>query len=160
MSRTVSRGQTRTATLVGIALALAVLGAACLPPAPPGWVNPSNDIIVRQNNARTGAGLPGFAGDAGMNANAQFHANRLAAASGGACNLWHSSELGAWYAGFSAGENVACVPGCPSDGAAVVNAWLNSPGHRANIMKPGFHYIGAGAACAGGWMFAVTHFRS
>lgn len=160
MSRTSSRQRAHRGTLVGIALALAVLGAACLPAAPPGWVNPFNDIISRQNNARVGARLPGFGGDAGMNANAQFHANRLASTSGGACNLWHSSELGAWYAGYSAGENVACVPGCPSDGAATVSAWLNSPGHRANIMNPGFRHIGAGAACAGGWMFSVTHYRS
>jgi hypothetical protein len=43
------------------------------------------------------------------------------------------------------GENIAA--GWPS-AAAVVNAWLQSPGHRANIENPAFVVTGSGAAAA------------
>ena len=43
----------------------------------------------------------------------------------------------------AAGENIAHGQRTP---AAVVNAWLNSPGHRANILNPNFNQIGVGVA--------------
>ncbi len=41
----------------------------------------------------------------------------------------------------SAGENIAKGQQTPS---AVVNAWMNSSGHRANILNPSFTHIGVG----------------
>jgi uncharacterized protein YkwD len=97
-----------------------------------------------------------------MNANAQFHANRLLAASGGTCNnLFHSGELGSWYGGFAAAENVLCGNGgCPGDGAGIVNAWMNSPEHAGNILNPAYAWIGVGISCNGALFFAVAHYRS
>jgi len=43
----------------------------------------------------------------------------------------------------AAGENIAY--GQPT-AAAVMNAWMNSAGHRANILNPSYTYIGVGAA--------------
>ena len=40
-------------------------------------------------------------------------------------------------------ENVAY--GYPS-GAAVTQGWLDSPGHRANLLNPAFKLLGVGAA--------------
>lgn len=54
------------------------------------------------------------------------------------------------------GENIAA--GYRS-AAAVVRAWLNSPGHRANILNPDFTRIGLGlAASAGGTRYWVQDF--
>lgn len=39
---------------------------------------------------------------------------------------------------YSAGENIAYGFSTPED---VVNAWMNSPGHRANILSGDFNYI-------------------
>ena len=39
------------------------------------------------------------------------------------------------------GENIAAGQGDPKD---VVEAWMNSPGHRANIMNNDFKKIGVG----------------
>jgi uncharacterized protein YkwD len=39
------------------------------------------------------------------------------------------------------GENIAVGQRTPQD---VVNAWMNSPGHKKNIMKPEYEYIGVG----------------
>jgi uncharacterized protein YkwD len=96
-----------------------------------------------------------------MNANAQFHADRLAGAGGGGCGLFHSGELGSWYAGHSSAENVACVGPCSGNAAQqFMGLWLNSPDHRANIFTPDFRFIGVGVACNGRELFAVVHFRS
>ncbi len=43
----------------------------------------------------------------------------------------------------AAGENIAMGQQSP---AQVMNAWMNSPGHRNNIMSPSFSQIGVGLA--------------
>ncbi len=48
-------------------------------------------------------------------------------------------EYGISYTGF--GENIAAGQETPE---AVVTAWMNSPGHRANILDNGFEEIGVG----------------
>lgn len=153
----------RHAVLVAIGLAIIVVGTACVPTpsaGPSGGGGVAGDIINRHNGARANAGLPGFSVDGAMNANAQFHANRLAGGSNGCGNLWHSGELGAWYSGHAAGENVACLGPCPGDGAQMMSMWLNSSEHRANILNGAFRYMGVGVACNGHIMMAVVHFRS
>lgn len=42
-----------------------------------------------------------------------------------------------------AGENIAMGQTTP---AAVMNSWMNSPGHRANILNPNYNQIGVGTA--------------
>jgi uncharacterized protein YkwD len=44
------------------------------------------------------------------------------------------------------GENIACGQRSPAE---VVDGWMNSPGHRANILKPDFTHIGVGFAGGG-----------
>lgn len=49
--------------------------------------------------------------------------------------------------GRTLGENLAMVPGCgPEVAAQTVRMWLQSPGHRANLLNPSFRWAGAGAA--------------
>ena len=43
----------------------------------------------------------------------------------------------------AAAENIARGQRTP---AAVMNSWMNSPGHRANILNPSFNQIGVGVA--------------
>lgn len=54
-------------------------------------------------------------------------------------------EAGAVYG--RAGENIAIGQSTP---AQVVQAWMESPGHRANIMNEGFRYIGVSARPSNG----------
>ena len=54
----------------------------------------------------------------------------------------------------SAGENIAMGQRTPSE---VVQAWMNSPGHRANILDPSFTRVGVGYVREGNYwtqMFA------
>ena len=52
------------------------------------------------------------------------------------------------------GENIAA--GYPSP-ASVVNGWLNSPGHRANIENPNYVSMGAGAASSASGQLYWAH---
>lgn len=44
------------------------------------------------------------------------------------------------------GENLAWGVGSSASAAAVVQMWMNSPPHRANLLRPGFRRIGVGRA--------------
>jgi uncharacterized protein YkwD len=44
----------------------------------------------------------------------------------------------------SAGENIAYGVGRKATPASIVRAWMNSPGHRADILRPAFTEIGIG----------------
>jgi uncharacterized protein YkwD len=48
----------------------------------------------------------------------------------------------------SAGENIAYGYRTPSD---VVTGWMNSPGHRANILNGSFKQIGVGYVADGNY---------
>lgn len=49
----------------------------------------------------------------------------------------------------SAGENLAWGAGKKGTPAAIVRAWMASPGHRADILRPAFREIGLGIAIGG-----------
>jgi len=47
---------------------------------------------------------------------------------------------------WSLGENIAWGTGALATPRAIVRSWMGSPGHRANILAPGFREIGIGVA--------------
>ena len=48
--------------------------------------------------------------------------------------------------GYRLGENIAWGSGSLGTPAEIVDAWMHSPGHRANILQRGFREIGIGIA--------------
>lgn len=52
-----------------------------------------------------------------------------------------------------AGENIAAGQRSPEE---VVQAWMNSPGHRANILNPNYTQIGVGFAKGGSYQYYWT----
>jgi uncharacterized protein YkwD len=48
--------------------------------------------------------------------------------------------------GYTLGENIAWGSWDYATPANIVDGWMHSPGHRANILNPGFHEIGLGIA--------------
>lgn len=62
-----------------------------------------------------------------------------------------------------AGENIwTCSGHYPPDPRALarrmVDAWMSSPGHRRNILTPGFTHLGVGVAAVGGEVRATQVF--
>lgn len=92
-----------------------------------------------------------FGVDGGLSAGAQAFAFTL-------CNAHAEDNL--FHSGQAAGENVAWIfssGGCANDGNLIVQYWLGSPAHRANIDQ--FSVVGAGVACDGNNTYFVAQYR-
>lgn len=129
-----------------------------------------NDIIVRVNLERTSRGLTPLVIDDALNFAAASHSTDMAQRSNviGANAAHQHTLLGTLlptplsridYAGFewqSWGENIAYGY---TSAATVMQAWMNSSGHRANILNPNFTRIGVGVrANASGTLFYTQNF--
>ncbi|MEU3980695.1 CAP domain-containing protein [Streptomyces sp. NPDC026672] len=104
------------------------------------------EVVDLTNRERRAAGLPPLAVDPLLTAAAQAHSADMVARDFYA----HTSPEGSqpWDRAAAAGsrrrtigENIACGQRSPAE---VVDGWMNSPGHRANILKPDFTHIGIG----------------
>ena len=137
-------------------IAMALVAAACAPPDAPG--TPTGDVMGAINADRAGSGLAPLGWDGQLGALAQQHANDIAASQ----SLWHSDlagmisspYMGAWR---SLGENLAEAP-AGTFSTQIVNMWMGSGPHRANILNGGFNRIGVGWANAGGRVWVVALF--
>jgi uncharacterized protein YkwD len=98
------------------------------------------------NEERAAAGLPAYAWDPYLALAAQRHAEDMAAQD----YFDHTSLDGrsfsdrtreAGYDGSPRGENIARGYRTPE---AVMEGWMSSPGHRANILSAGSNEIGVG----------------
>jgi uncharacterized protein YkwD len=50
--------------------------------------------------------------------------------------------------GYAIGENIAAATDSLATPASIVSMWMNSPGHRANILDPDYRDTGMGVAAA------------
>jgi uncharacterized protein YkwD len=112
-----------------------------------------NEVVRLTNAERAKAGCGALKHDARLRAAAFGHSSDMSANS----YFDHNSRDGRDFAdriraaGFSftaAGENIA--QGYPT-AAAVVNGWMNSPGHRQNILNCAYTHIGVGHAANGSY---------
>jgi uncharacterized protein YkwD len=123
------------------AIAVALLAAVgCASPTAPDAIAgpagiPSSAIVVtstvleRTNAERARAGLAPLRESTQLQRAAQLHSEQMGAA--------------ARYPWQAYGENIAMGQ---SGGAEVVSAWMQSAGHRANILNPKFTELGVGVA--------------
>lgn len=103
-----------------------------------------DEILLLVNEQRAAYGLPALRADPRIRDAAALRAGEIIGSfshvrpDGRIC---HSvlDDLGIRH--FSSGENIACGY---LDAAGVMDLWMNSPGHRANILDPDFRYIGIG----------------
>jgi uncharacterized protein YkwD len=144
-------------------LALIVLGAAAAACSTPSSPDPEVDatsgtlaleaaapLVELTNTRRTAAGLPTLRVSARLMRAAQMHAEQMVAAGRLAHTLpearyprMQDRLAAAAYEWQAAAENVAA--GQPS-ASAVVIAWMQSAGHRANILNARFTDVGTGSS--------------
>ncbi|MFC4333513.1 CAP domain-containing protein [Streptomyces andamanensis] len=110
-------------------------------------------ILALVNNERAKAGCSALTANPALAAAAQAHSEDMAAHR----NMSHTGSDGsapgdritaAGYTWSTYGENVAYGY---TDAAQVMAAWMNSPGHKANILDCAFKEIGVGLAQPGGY---------
>ena len=106
-------------------------------------------VLAKVNAARAKNGLSALTLDANMNRAAAVRAAELAQSfshtrPNGSRGLTALNEAGVSYR--TAGENIASGQ---QSAQAVVSAWMNSSGHRANILSSLFGRMGVGQATIG-----------
>ncbi len=101
-------------------------------------------VVTIINQERAAVGLPGVSQNASLDAVAQIRAQEIVT------TFAHTRLNGTdWYTVLAengvtymcAGENIAAGYGTPQD---VMVAWMNSDGHRANILNSSFGQVGIG----------------
>jgi len=109
-------------------------------------------VIELTNEARMAAGLGRLVPSAELSQAAQAYAEVLA---GGDCfghtcgpqaDLRSRVEQSGYTGWTRLGENIAAGQRSPEE---VVDAWMASPGHRANMLNPAFGEIGVGVVSRG-----------
>ncbi|MBB5939678.1 CAP domain-containing protein [Streptomyces zagrosensis] len=113
-----------------------------------GLARTAAEVVALTNAERVAAGLRPLAVDPRLTMAAQAHSADMvtrgfyAHTTPDGREPWdRAAAAGCPHRGI--GENIACGQRSPTD---VVRGWMNSPGHRANILAAGFDEIGIGYA--------------
>jgi uncharacterized protein YkwD len=103
-------------------------------------------VLALINEQRAAAGCGPLVNDDRLVAAAQKHSRDMADNNffdhrGSAGSLVGERVVAAGYSFWKVGENIAAGQNTPE---AVVNAWMNSPGHRENILDCAYRHTGIG----------------
>lgn len=100
-----------------------------------------SDVLAGTNVERARVGLVPLSPQECVDSYAEAQAQRMAAEG----RMYHQDLMPVLSACrlSTVGENVAYGY---RDGAAVMVGWMNSPGHKANILRPEYRLLGVGAA--------------
>ncbi|TDC48058.1 CAP domain-containing protein, partial [Actinomadura sp. KC345] len=122
-----------------------------MPFSPPGLARFAAEVTSLTNGHRTAHGLRPLGNDPRLTAAAQAYSEDMVArrfyshtCPSGSEPWDRAAAAGCTHVGI--GENIACGQRSPAE---VVQGWMDSPGHRANILKPEFTHIGIGFQCGG-----------
>jgi uncharacterized protein YkwD len=105
----------------------------------------SEASLLREiNRARVAHGVPALHYDAALARAARAHSLDMARKGYFAHGAFTSRMLQFGVHGPFVGENLAWGNGSFGSPRGIVSAWLRSPEHRANLLRPGFRRIGLG----------------
>lgn len=108
----------------------------------------AQQLLDAHNALRSRAGLPPLSLDSALQQAAERHAawmartGRMSHAGENGSDFWQRSRA-AGYQGQGGGENIAMGY---SSIPAVMQGWMTSRGHRANILRREFRHVGAASA--------------
>ena len=118
----------------------------------------ASEVVRLTNSARSQNGYAALVEDGALSEAAAVRAREIARSfshtrPSGASFSSALSESGVSY--LRAGENIASGQKSASE---VVNAWMNSPGHRANMLNSSYSRIGSASVNIGGTLYWVQLF--
>lgn len=118
----------------------------------------ASEVVRLTNSARSQNGYAALVEDGALSEAAAVRAREIARSfshtrPSGASFSSALSESGVSY--LRAGENIAYGQKSASE---VVNAWMNSPGHRANILNSSYSRIGSASVNIDGTLYWVQLF--
>lgn len=120
--------------IIVLAIACALVAQADTAAAAP---SPAGQTLALVNQARAAHGLAPLAARADLAAYALRHARHMAAERA----IWHAPDLrGVFPAPAAVGDNVGAGPTIGN----LHRAYMDSPSHRANVLRPVFRFAGVG----------------
>lgn len=124
--------------LAVIAALVLVLPATALA----GSTSSESSLLREMNRVRAEHGLGLLSGDTHLERAARAHSTEMIGA-----NVFEHGAFGSRMLRFSvtgklAGENLAWGTGARGSAQGIVAAWLASPEHRANLLRPSFTRVG------------------
>ncbi len=133
------------------------VGAACsdatLMPSPSNLDRIAAATLCLVNRQRAAQGLSALRADAALDRAAVGHSQDMVAqgyfghtSPSGSDPLSRMRSVGYVRQSFNVGENIAAATGSYATPAAIVNMWMHSAEHRANILTAGFRDSGMGVA--------------
>lgn len=132
----------------------AVMLAASMPlvaAAVPDPVAAENEFVDLINRERSSRGLAPLATHPDLVAGARFQADAIRDAG----SLFHNPDLGSVTTGWTKlGENV----GYGGTVGGLHSAFMNSPGHRANVLDPAYTHVGLGVVVEGSTIWVAQVF--
>ena len=141
-----------TLALTTLALALTAVLTGALTAAPAGATTAEDSLTARLNGARSDHGLPSLATRSDLVAVARAQATRMADSG----TLYHNPNLTTDVTNWRwVGENVGYGP----DVQTVHVAFMNSDGHRANILDTDYTEVGVGVVERGDRVWVAEVFR-
>jgi hypothetical protein len=137
---------------VGLVAALAAGIIALSAPSASALTSTESCFLSKHNAERSSAGRKSLANANDLVEIARRHSARMADDN----TIYHNKNLpnevgGNWYA---LGENVGMGPSCDS----LHNAFMDSPGHRANILDADYNQAGVGVVVKDGTIFVTVVF--
>lgn len=129
----------RSATVVlGLGLVIGMVGVDAKPARALSSVE--SCFYSATNRERSKVGRPRLALKSDLTTIARRHSRRMAADG----TIYHNNNLGNEISGhwWAAGENVGMGPDCQS----IQDAFMASPGHRANVIDRDYNQVGVGVA--------------
>jgi uncharacterized protein YkwD len=141
-------GSDPTQIKLGMVLRIPGQGSAPAPQSPRGGEDIVQRVLDLTNAERSRAGAPALSLHPQLMAAAQHHSDLMAQHNQMTHQLPGEPEMGdrisqAGYQWGRVAENVAQGQSSPED---VVSDWMNSPGHRQNLLHPEFQHLGVGNA--------------
>lgn len=123
--------------MVALAVLAPTAGAASL-------TTPESALLRQMNVVRVQHGLKPLRFDSRLEQAARFHSREMIAGDVFQHGAFASRMVRFRIQGSLAGENLAWGTGALATARGVVAAWLASPEHRANLLRPSFRRVGIG----------------
>jgi uncharacterized protein YkwD len=124
--------------------ALAVASTFCAQARPASLTHREASLLSVMNEVRASSGLRPLRLDSRLEGAARRHSNRMLATQ----SLFHGNFTqrirSAGVRAPRVGENLAWGSGSLASARSIVNMWLASPEHRANLLHAGYRTVGVG----------------
>ncbi len=120
-------------------------------------------LIALINTARTAAGVPRLVEATGLTRLSVWWSTKLQSGSTG-YQLQHNPDAWTMVTTYGAanrqswGENVAWSSSTATSAQQIFTAYMNSPGHKANILSATYRFVGMGTVAGAHGLFNTTEF--